>query len=167
MNEKHLEHRITTLEKKFEEMFYLIKDMKNSFDKFADFASGKTTGPIHSPTTTAHSRVLSTPMAGTYERGPNPWALKSAQNLFTYDIGKQIIDGAFATYKPTIDALLAAPRGLTAIEVSQITGRARNTEAAYLKKLQRAGFAKREQLDGKAIYRLVEADRLPEVFGNR
>lgn len=87
--------------------------------------------------------------------------------LFNYPIGRAIIEGAFETYKPTIEELKSTSDELTAQEVSNITRRARNTEAIYLKKFQRAGFTEKNVKKGKACYKLINEENLPVVFGNR
>jgi DNA-binding transcriptional ArsR family regulator len=164
---KKLEKRIERLEKKFDEIYTVVKEIKISLDDLVGLVPSKKMVPIRARETSQLPRVISTPMSGTYEKGANPWALRSAQRLFSYEAGKEIIDGAFETYKPTIRALQSSSEGLTAGEISKITGRARNTEVLYLKKLQRAGFTKSQRKGRKALYKLVNAENLPVVFGGR
>jgi len=163
-----MEKRIENLENKFDAIYNLVKEMKGSLDNLVRSTPSQRAIPINAHKTSPSPRVISTPMSGTYEKDANPWALRSAQRLFSYQsTGSQIIDGAFETYKPTIIALKSASEGLTAGEISKITKRARNTEVLYLKKLQRAGFTKRERKGRKALYKLVNEENLPMVFGDR
>jgi len=164
-----MERRIKRLETKVNKMYDMIAEMKRGFDDFIALTSQKKLMLTHTRarTTTVPSKVISTPMSGTYDKGANPWAFESAKSLFSAQIGRLIIDRAYETYKPTIEALRSAPNGLTAGEISKITGRARNTEATYLQKLYRAGFTERELKGGKAIYKLADEAGLPEVFGER
>lgn len=73
------------------------------------------------------------------------------------------IEQRYETYKPTLDALRsddAREYGLTADEVSSITGRARNTESAYLWRLAQAKILERERKDGKIYYKIRERPNL-------
>jgi len=59
------------------------------------------------------------------------------------------------TLSPTIEALKHESKGATAEEISQITGRARNTESAYLRRLHLAGKVEKIRLGKKMRYKLV------------
>lgn len=151
------------LESKLDELYSMIKGMKRSFDHLVESKSlERTKGKTHK---TTFSDLISTPIAEIYGKSGNPLALKSAQKLVGYQIGRQMIEDAYNTFEPTITALKSSEEGLTAQEIGEITGRARNTESGYLKRLERAGFARKKLKNGKAIYSLIDEESLPEVFG--
>lgn len=75
-----MEQRIEKLESGFEEIYQIIKEMKNSLDSLISFTPPKKIGLVNVGIRTT-PKGISTPMAGTHEKGANPWALSSAQTF--------------------------------------------------------------------------------------
>jgi len=84
-------------------------------------------------------RTLSATMPSPIERSSLDWATISEEAILGSDPLILPIYSSRETLQSTIEALQIYPQGATADEVSEITGRARNTESAYLRRLHLAG----------------------------
>jgi hypothetical protein len=85
----------------------------------------------------------------------NPWALQTV-----IDLGSALASeiAPLHTYNATITVLKSAEAGCTAEEVSQKTGRRRNTESGYLNRLYKAGFLKKVKIGRKTKYILEDKE---------
>jgi predicted transcriptional regulator len=72
---------------------------------------------------------------------------------------------AIEPYLPTLRELIKSDEGITAEQISEVTGRSRNTESSYLFKLFLAGVVDRSK-DGKiARYSPKDRNRLKNISG--
>ena len=83
-------------------------------------------------------RYLSATMSSPIERNVLDWATISEEAILGSDPLILPTNSSRETLKLTINALEKNPHGSTADEISEITGRARNTESAYLRRLHLA-----------------------------
>ncbi len=95
---------------------------------------------------------------------PNPWAKYTALKLMKPEVNQQEIEESIKSFKATISALLNADQPLTAEEVADRTGRARNTESAYLNKLVRADLAVKTEDDGKKYFSIKDKNFIEKYF---
>lgn len=138
-------------------LYNLVSKMKDNFDSMLGVSESRT------PRFQA--------VYGVSERKPNPWALETsrfltqAMSAVDSEHMNKRLERLFETYKPTIDSLRSASKGLTADEVREKTGRSRNTESTYLWRLYLAGYLTRERRRRKVIYKLKNTKELKQVFG--
>jgi hypothetical protein len=91
----------------------------------------------------------------------NPWALQAAIDLrsaLASDIAP------LQTYHDTLNALKSTEEGYTAEEVSQKTGKSRNTESGYMHRLYKAGYLRRIRSGKKVKYALRDKEVLTALF---
>ena len=84
-------------------------------------------------------RSLSATMSSPIDRSVFSWAAISKEAILGSDPLILPTNSSRETLQSTIEALEQNPQGSTADEISEITGRARNTESAYLRRLHLAG----------------------------
>jgi hypothetical protein len=83
----------------------------------------------------------------------NPWALQTA-----IELGSALASdiAPLRTYSATIEALKSSEDGCTAEEVSQKTGRSRNTESGYMNRLFNVGILDKFKSGRKTKYMLKD-----------
>ena len=100
---------------------------------------------------------------GTESGKINPWVVRTSEALgATLKMVSQEIQESFSVYKKTIEALFRGSS--TATEVSKITGRERNTESAYLKKLYISGYLTRVHEGKEVKYSISNEDQIRRRF---
>ncbi|MEM2980186.1 MAG: winged helix-turn-helix domain-containing protein [Thermoproteota archaeon] len=99
---------------------------------------------------------------------PNPWAQQAVEELpnIIHRVGRNIVTTSPDTYKPTLQALIKKSEGATASEIAEITGRKRNTESAYLRRLNLAGLVEAERKKNRTVYKLKNEEELKQLFGS-
>lgn len=157
--EEMIQEMIQSQGNQLKKLYDLVNKMKDNFDKLLGIPESGT----------SQFRAV----YGISERKPNPWALETSRLLTD---SMQLVDNEhmskrigrlFETYRPTIEALESAPKGLTADEVKAKTGRSRNTESTYLWRLYLAGYLTRKKKRRKVFYKLKDTSGLKQVFGER
>lgn len=161
----------TKLEKEISEMKRQMSDLNKKFDELMS------KNIVAKQKTDSHS-VEYVPAS------INPWALRAVSeiraimdndvrtmsasmsnsrgSMKSYD--EQQRAKVFEVFKPILEALTETKKGKTAEEISKITGRRRNTESAYLNRLQLAGIVKRKKVGRKIEYELVDKTLPQRIF---
>ncbi len=151
-----VDERFDKMEREISKLSAAVGDMKSTLDKLV---MSRARSPYQE---SAVERI---------DKGPNPWALQtsnvltSAMNFWDNVLQERITRASYEKYKSTIDALVSSPSGLTADQVSQKTGRRRNTESAYLYRLSSAGLVNRKRRKNKIVYILDDKEKLSKAFG--
>jgi len=101
---------------------------------------------------------------GAYEYEPNQWAEYTAMKLMRPEVNKKEVEESTKAFRPTISALLHTDKPLTAEEVAEITGRARNTESGYLNRLVRADLATKHEDSTKTYFSLKDREFITRYF---
>ena len=99
----------------------------------------------------------------------NPWTQEVQEDIVkALESLKQSSPTKFSkeTFRPTIEALRKKKEGMTASEVGDITGRKRNTESFYLKRLYLAGITKRWVRGREVIYALTTDRKIIEKYSD-
>jgi len=141
-----LEKIIKSQGEQLTKLYTLVSKMKNDFDNLTGMSGTKT----------PRFRTV----YGVGDKKPNPWALQASLSLAramsatdSDTIMRARAKRVLEPYQPTLKALRSAPKGLTADEVKERTGRSRNTESAYLWRLCQHGYLVRERKRGKVVYK--------------
>ena len=99
----------------------------------------------------------------------NPWTLEVRGDVMrALESLKQRppIEFSKETFEPTIEALKKKKEGMTASDVGNITGRKRNTESFYLKRLYLAGITRRWVRGREVIYALTDDREILEKYSD-
>jgi DNA-binding transcriptional ArsR family regulator len=99
----------------------------------------------------------------------NPWTQEVQEDIIkALESLKQSPPAKFSrgTFRPTIEALKKKKEGMTASEVGDITGRKRNTESFYLKRLYLAGITRRWVSGRDVIYALTTDRKIIEKYSD-
>lgn len=99
----------------------------------------------------------------------NPWTLEVREDVIrALESLRQgpPIEFSKETFKPTIEALKKKNEGMTASEVGNITGRKRNTESFYLKRLYLAGITRRWVSGREVIYALTDDREIVKKYSD-
>lgn len=151
------------LEERMSEIYEVIKSLDARLDKILTVEEPKVLGSV-SPEPMIMREGISE-ISRAPDRLPNPWAVEAARNLMDSRSFRRMIKESYETYRPTIEALEAASSWVTTEEVSKCTGKKRNTESAYLKRLSNANLIERKREGKKVLYRLKDRKSLNRVFG--
>ncbi|MBU7048046.1 MAG: winged helix-turn-helix transcriptional regulator [Theionarchaea archaeon] len=99
----------------------------------------------------------------------NPWTQEVQEDIMkALESLKQSPPARFSrgTFRPTIEALKKKKEGMTASEVGDITGRKRNTESFYLKRLYLAGITRRWVSGREVVYSLTTDSKIIEKYSD-
>ena len=160
---QNIAERMDRLEERMDEIYNVILDLKTSMNKTFALEEQKRLGLRVEPSIAREtiSEIITTP-----HRLPNPWAIDTARALMDSRFFRHMINESYRTYEPTIRALRSKSDWLSADEVSEITGRKRNTESTYLNRLFKAHLLEQKKQGKKVLYNLKEKN-LEKVFGRR
>jgi len=103
-------------------------------------------------------------LLGPNDYEPNPWAKYTALKLMKPEVNQQEIEESTKSFRPTISALISSEQPLTAEEVAEKTGRARNTESGYLNKLVRADLVVKTEAEGKKYFSIKDRAFIEKYF---
>jgi len=154
--------RIKRLEKQVSQLCDLVLNMKTSLDKVLQerVAGQLIRKPHRKPGTESMSELIEI----RDRKLPNPWAINAALNLLDSRVVRQLIKNSYETYEPTIKALQQTNEWMSAEDVGKITGRKRNTETTYLRRLYEAGLVKRKKQGRKVVYKLGDIRSVQRIF---
>lgn len=157
---ENLEKTVENLRKEILEVKSMIGGLKSMIDSFSEQL------PLRSTVKTG-TAPLGGPM-GSQSR-VNPWTqeawsdvLRALESLTR----EPPIEFSKETFGPTIAALRKEEKGMTATDVAKITGRKRNTESFYLKRLYLAGITIRGVRGRKVLYSLTDDKTIHEKYSH-
>jgi DNA-binding transcriptional ArsR family regulator len=92
----------------------------------------------------------------------NPWVVQAQEAMRRMDVRATV--ERLSTYKRSVEVILKAGKPLDALEISKLTGRSRNLESMYLKRLYSAGLVDRTREGRKVKYKIVDKKMIHRLF---